>query len=1128
MQGTAYTNSTTSKATQTSISSVSETTPGPSLTRSCGFWLPNEIFLNSWWTQHATFTVATEVDYYIQYNNTLVLANSTSRYGGITASYTATAGDSPGEVVTGVYTDLELLETMGVLASMQWEFPGVPSNLISLLPSTTNEFTYAETRLHTYSEITTEWGIEATRTKTVVASPTPYAEPMVGILDVKYLDESGDVVEATNYTDLQTLEYTGGIWLESDIDWPSKVYFDSIPVEFIEWVQRNASVASSFPWLNECTNYVGKRPTGAPTVHIVVSTLTHTTSSIIATRPGNLGGAVPVSSSERTTKTSAQATSEASTEIESSAARPQTTATTAAEQTSSDVERTSAIPSSQISATDASGTSVQQASPTSAERASPTSAEQATSTAAQQIPSTGAEQGQTTNIQHSTVPPSSAVDYTGLPSTAQVISTENNGGATPETSAVSDAAPRPSATTVAAGSEDGNQVSSATTIPINGQIVTSGGYTEPQQAGTTTSYEGPGPSTAPQGAATSEIHASQVVQTNKPAESSLPSETTVIAIAPILTLGSTMITPNPSSEYIINSQTLAPGGPAITIDRTTYSLAPSASAIIQNGVTQSLAPTISVSTVPQITLGSSVITANPTGGFIYASQTLSAGGSAIFANGNTHSLATSGASTYIVSNGITQQVTPSQTAAPVLTFGTSAVTANSESVFVVGEQTLEVGGSAIVVGETTYSLKTSGFSTLVVHNGVTSTLADGTTGIAPAITIGSKTITQNSANEYVIGDQTLAPGHSGIEVEGTTYSLATSASASFLVENGVTATLAAEGSPSIASSAEVHLTANALSPQVSVVTQNTASAYMVAGQTLKTGGSAIEVEGTTYSLLPSSAILINGVTSSLPIAPTSPAISLITNTVLPEITLPSTTMTPNAASEYVIGTQTLLPGNPSIEVQGTTYSLAPSATAVVVNGVTKSLSAFEATEVVIDGQTVSPNTEIEVQGTTYSLSPSGTAILVNGKLSSLPTTPAEETPLFVIGSTTLKPGEAVTEQGTTYSIPSIPTLTTSGSGTTSEPPVVVINGKLSTLPATKGTGAAVLSGLQRTSASALSGSRVTGSATTTTSSTQGLESAGRTQSVASTSTAGAERAVQRGTGDIVVALIFGVIGMVVF
>ena len=114
------------------------------------------------------YQVATEMDYYIQYNNTLVLANSTSSYVGFTASFTATEGINSGKVQSAVYTDFDQLATMGVLASMQWEFPGVPTNLISLLPATTKEFTYAETRLHTYSEITTAWGISATRTKTVV------------------------------------------------------------------------------------------------------------------------------------------------------------------------------------------------------------------------------------------------------------------------------------------------------------------------------------------------------------------------------------------------------------------------------------------------------------------------------------------------------------------------------------------------------------------------------------------------------------------------------------------------------------------------------------------------------------------------------------------------------------------------------------------------------------------------------------------------------------------------------------------------------------------------------------------------------------------------------------------------
>ncbi|KAG9682501.1 hypothetical protein KCU95_g14220, partial [Aureobasidium melanogenum] len=929
-------------------------------------------------------SVATEVDYYIRYNNTLVLANSTSRYGGITASYTPTTGVNSGTVITQTYTDLELLATMGVLASMQWEFPGVPSDLISLLPSTTNEFTYAETRLHTYSEITTEWGVEATRTKTVVASPTPYAEPILGILNVKYLNETGDVVEAKNYTDMYTAEWTGGVWLEPDVDWPSKVYFDSIPLEFIDWVQRNASVASSFPWLNECTNYVGKRPTGAPTVHIVVSTLTHTTSSIIATRPGNFGGAVPVPSSKRTTKTSAQVASDISTEIKSSATHPQTMATTAQEQTSSEVERTSAMSSSQISATSAPGTTVQQVSPSNSE--------QIASTAPQQVPSTGTEQAQTTRVQQPTSIPSSAADQTESPSAAQPIGTGNDGEPASGASANSDTVPSPSAPTVAAGSEDGNQVSFATAIPTNGQLVTSAGYAESQQTATTTANRGLEPSIISQGTDATQVPSTGAVQSNKPAESSSGSGTTIVAVAPVLAIGSTTITPDPSSKYIINSQTLAPGGAAIKIGETIYSLAPSASAIIQNGVTQALAPSFSVSVVPQITLGSSIITANPTGGFVYASQTISAGGPGVTANGITYSLATSEGTTYIVENGVTQQTTAPQTAAPVLTLGTSAVTANSNSVFVVDSQTLQAGGSAIIVGQTTYSLATSALSTFVVQNRVTSAL------VAP------------------------------------------------------------QGSPAIASSAEVHVTADALSPKITmdtgIVTQNTASEYMVAGQTLKAGGPAVEVEGTTYSLLPSaSAVVVDGVTSALSVALTSPVISVITNVVVPVITLGSSVITPNAASEYVIGTQTLLPGASAIKIQGTTYSLAPSGTVLVVNGATSPISASHTTAILVAGQTLSPGTELAVQGTTYSFSPSGTAILINGKPSSLPTSATGETPFFVIGTATLKPGEAVTVQGTTYSIPFIPisTALASGSGSefTSEAPIVIINGETSTLPVTK-------------------------------------------------------------------------------
>lgn len=89
------------------------------------------------------------------------------------------------------------------------------------------------------------------------ASPTPYAEPIVGILDVKYLNESGDVVEAKNYTDLQTLGYTGGIWLESDVDWPCRFFSrscDSLDITQLLTTATKQQRYTSNPYLSNLSN----------------------------------------------------------------------------------------------------------------------------------------------------------------------------------------------------------------------------------------------------------------------------------------------------------------------------------------------------------------------------------------------------------------------------------------------------------------------------------------------------------------------------------------------------------------------------------------------------------------------------------------------------------------------------------------------------------------------------------------------------------------------------------------------------------------------------------------------------------------------------------------------------------
>ena len=72
----------------------------------------------------------------------------------------------------------------------------------------------------------------------------------------------------------------------------------------------------------------------------------------------------------------------------------------------------------------------------------------------------------------------------------------------------------------------------------------------------------------------------------------LPKTTLTPNTALVLTLDDQPVTANSASEYIIGSQTLIPGGPAVTLSGTRISLAPSASSIIIGSSTEALGPII--------------------------------------------------------------------------------------------------------------------------------------------------------------------------------------------------------------------------------------------------------------------------------------------------------------------------------------------------------------------------------------------------------------------------------------------------------------------------------------------------------------------------------------------------------
>jgi len=392
---------------------------------------------------------------------------------------------------------------------------------------------------------------------------------------------------------------------------------------------------------------------------------------------------------------------------------------------------------------------------------------------------------------------------------------------------------------------------------------------------------------------------------------------------PVITVGSTVVTPDhTASQYVVGSQTLAPGSSAIVLSGTTYSLAASATALVANGVTQALPPAGPASSGPSyFTVGSQTLTHDASSNVIVAGQTLHPGSQTVVA-GTTYSLAPS--ATALAVNGVTQSlhsVSAASAAPPYFTAGGQTLTQDSSSNLVIAGQTLRPGSQTVVAG-TTYSLAPS--ATALAVNGVTQSLHSGSSASAalPFFTAGGQMLTQDSSSNLIVAGQTLHPGSRTV-VAGTTYSLAPSGSA--LVVNGVTQV---PHSPTVPTGG-----ARVFSVNGQTVTEDASSNIVLpGGQTLHPGTQTI-LSGTIYSLAPSgSALVVNGATQILDPSPTTGAAAGV-------FTLPnSETLTEDASSNLLLpGGQTLHPGSSATLISGTTYSLAPSGSALVFNGATQTL-----------------------------------------------------------------------------------------------------------------------------------------------------------------------------------------------
>ena len=196
---------------------------------------------------------------------------------------------------------------------------------------------------------------------------------------------------------------------------------------------------------------------------------------------------------------------------------------------------------------------------------------------------------------------------------------------------------------------------------------------------------------------------------------------------PALQLGTQVITADPSSNFVLGSQTIVPGGPPITVSGTPVSIGPGASIAVVAGSTQNIAPavpantetgggavagqSINVNSASNIILGpGQTYTANSAGAYSIGSQTLTPGGPAITVSGSTLSIPA-----------------PATTAATeaAITFGGSTFALNSASNLVIGSQTV-APGQVVTISGTAVSLaanptdvvvgtSTQGLASLIVN-----------------------------------------------------------------------------------------------------------------------------------------------------------------------------------------------------------------------------------------------------------------------------------------------------------------------------------------------------------------------------------------------------------------------------
>lgn len=325
----------------------------------------------------------------------------------------------------------------------------------------------------------------------------------------------------------------------------------------------------------------------------------------------------------------------------------------------------------------------------------------------------------------------------------------------------------------------------------------------------------------------------------------------------------------------------------------------------------------------------------------------------------------------------------------------------------------------------------------------------------PALSYAGATVQPDASAQYDLpGIGKVRPGGPPITTAGVIYSLAPSGSE--LISNGISVAI----SP-LAYEPERTQQPLVLTVGGKVYTADASSKFLIGGQTLAPGSTAITLSGTPISLpAGASQAIVGGSTVEIHPAGITPGPGAGH---VPALTFAGSTYSANSLGQFIIGKQTLSPGA-AITVSGTQISLAAAGNAAVIEGNTELLtlngmrtaamltfdgSTFTAdasSDFVISGQTLTPGGSIQVSGTPISYPAGVTAVVIGTKTLPLSfgtissgvrpvitfdgsTFTADAASDFTINGQTLTPGANIDVSGIPISYPSAGTAVVIGTST---------------------------------------------------------------------------------------------------